>query len=166
MPSAASSRWLCLTFAVIAADRATKFLIERRTPDGYMRELVPGTASLVHSFNSGIAFGFFSGSAPRWAALLLIAISSLIVVLLGWILVSGRAGGTLPHAGLALIMGGAIGNLIDRVLHGGVTDFIELRAGSFRWPAFNLADTAITVGSVLLIFALLGGEHRAASERV
>jgi len=166
MPPAASSRWLWLTLAVIAADRATKFLIERTTPDGYVRELVPRTASLVHSFNSGIAFGFFSDSAPRWAALLLIAVSSLIIVLLGWILVSGRAGGTLPHAGLALIVGGAMGNLIDRVLHGGVTDFVELRAGSFRWPAFNLADTAITVGTVLLIFALLGGEHGAARERV
>jgi signal peptidase II len=166
MSSGTSSRWLWLTLAVIAADRATKFAIERVTPDGYMREIVPGIAFLVHSFNPGIAFGFFSDSAPRWAALLLIAASSLIIVILGWLLVSGRAGGRMPHVGLALILGGAMGNLIDRVIHGGVTDFIELRAGSFRWPAFNLADTAITVGTVLLIFALLGGERGAASERV
>jgi signal peptidase II len=67
--------------------------------------------------------------------------------------------------GIALIAGGAAGNLLDRLLHGGVTDFLELRAGHFRWPAFNLADSAITIGAALIIFELFSGERHASRAR-
>jgi len=153
-----SARWLWLSLAVIVADRLLKLLIERDTPEGFRRELIPGFASLVHSVNAGIAFGVFSDSPSRWITVLLIASAAAVVALLIWLLIAGHAGGTASQAGLALIAGGAAGNLLDRLLHGGVTDFLELRAGSFVWPAFNLADSAITIGAFLVLFELLRGQ--------
>ena len=81
-----------------------------------------------------------------------------MIILLVWLLLAGHVGRTESQAGLALIAGGAAGNLLDRLLHGGVTDFLELHAGNFRWPAFNLADSAITIGAALIIFEVLAGE--------
>jgi signal peptidase II len=77
------------------------------------------------------------------------------------LLVNGRMGGRLAQAGLALILGGAAGNALDRLIHGGVTDFVEIRLGTFSWPAFNVADSAISIGAALVIAELIfGGEHR------
>ena len=79
------------------------------------------------------------------------------MVLLVWMLVTGRAGGALAQCGLALILGGAAGNALDRVIHGGVTDFLEVRLWKYIWPAFNVADSAITIGAILVLFELLFG---------
>lgn len=158
-------RWLWLTLAIVVADRAIKYAIERYTAEGFRRELVPNIVVLVHNVNSGIAFGILSEPASRWISVLLIASSAAVIVLLVWLLVVGWAGGPWCQAGLALIAGGAAGNLLDRVLHGGVTDFLELRAGSFAWPAFNLADAAITIGAFLVILDLLRGGQHATHER-
>src|ERR1700726_4449456 len=157
--------WLMLTLAIVAADRAVKYAVERYTSEGFRRDLVPNIIVLVHNVNSGIAFGLLSESASRWISVLLMGSSAAVIVLLVWLLLAGRAGDTWCQAGLALIAGGAAGNLLDRLLHGGVTDFLELRAGSFVWPAFNLADTAITVGAALIIFELLSGESHASRAR-
>jgi signal peptidase II len=158
--------WLWLTLAIVAADRAAKYAVERYTSEGFRRELVPHTVVLVHNVNFGIAFGLLSESASRWISMLLIGSSATVIVLLVWLLIAGRAGDTWCQAGLALIAGGAVGNLLDRLLHGGVTDFLELHAGSFVWPAFNLADTAITMGAFLVILDLLHGGQHATRERV
>lgn len=160
-----NSRWLWLGATVVAADRASKFAIERLTAEGYRRTLVPQFADLVHSVNSGIAFGLFSGVASKWISFLLILSSVAVIVLLVWLLVAGYAGHGESQAGIALIAGGAAGNLLDRLLHGGVTDFLELRAGNFRWPAFNIADSAITIGAVLVILDLLTSESHASRAR-
>ena len=164
--SAWRGRWLWLTLAIVTTDRAVKYAVERYTSKGFRRDLVPNIVALVHNVNSGIAFGLFSESAPRWISLLLIGSSAAVIVLLVLLLVSGWAGDAWCQAGLALIAGGAAGNLLDRLLHGGVTDFLELHAGSFVWPAFNLADTAITVGAFLVILDLLHGGQHASRERV
>ena len=150
----AHARWLLLTLAVVAGDRATKYLVEQNMREGARRELVPNFAALVHSWNPGVAFSLFSESASHGVSVLLIASSSVVVALLVWLIVSGRAV-AYSQAGLALIAGGAAGNLLDRVLHGGVTVFMELHAGHFYWPVFNLADSAITVGAVLVAWELL-----------
>ena len=163
--AAPSARWLWLTLVVVAADRASKYAVERLTSPGYRRTLVPHFADLVHSVNAGIAFGLFSESTFRWISFLLVVTSTVIILLLVWLLAAGRAGRMESQAGIALIAGGAAGNLLDRLLHGGVTDFLELHAGSFRWPAFNLADSAITIGAVLIIFDLLSGEKNASRVR-
>jgi signal peptidase II len=163
--AAPSARWLWLALAIVAADRASKFAIERLTAEGFRRPLVPNFADLVHSVNAGIAFGLFSQSASKWISFLLILSSTAVILLLAWLLFAGRAGRVESQAGIALIAGGAAGNLLDRLLHGGVTDFLELRAGNFRWPAFNLADSAITIGAALIIFELLSGETHASRAR-
>jgi signal peptidase II len=158
-------RWLWLTLAIVAADRAVKYAVERYTSEGFRRDLVPNIVVLVHNVNSGIAFGLLSASASRLISVLLMGSSAAVIVLLVWLLLAGWAGDTWCQAGLALIAGGAAGNLLDRLLHGGVTDFLELHAGSFIWPAFNVADAAITVGAFLVILDLLRGQH-ASRERV
>ncbi len=154
------ARWLWLALAVVGADRATKYLVEQGMPEGSRRELLPGFAALVHAQNTGIAFSLFSESASHWVSLLLILSSSAVIAVLVWLLLSGRAPGVFFQAALALIAGGAAGNLLDRLLHGGVTDFMELRAGSFVWPAFNLADSAIVVGAFLALWELLRDSRR------
>jgi signal peptidase II len=155
------ARWLWVSLAVLAADRATKFAIERYTSPIYRHSIISDIVVLVHSQNPGIAFGVFSNSSSHWLAPLLIVCSAAVIVLLAWMLVTGRAGGTLAQCGLALILGGAAGNALDRVIHGGVTDFLEVRLWTYIWPAFNLADSAITIGAVLVLFELLfGGAKR------
>ncbi len=115
---------------------------------------------LVHSQNPGIAFSMFSESKSSWLAPLLVAISVAVMVLLGWMIAKERVGGALAQCGLALILGGAAGNAVDRVMHGGVTDFLEVRLWTYIWPAFNVADSAITVGAVLVLFELLFGAQQ------
>ncbi len=160
MGAAASARWLWLALAVLAADRASKFAVEWNTSEGFRRVLIPQFAALVHTRNSGMAFGLFAGSDTRWLTVALLLISSAVVVLLAWLLFSGRVANTLAQAGLALLAGGAAGNLLDRLLHGAVTDFVELHAGSFYWPAFNVADSAITAGAVLMVIDMFRGDPR------
>jgi signal peptidase II len=159
--AARSARWLWLTLAVVAADRATKYGVEQYTAPGYRRTLIPHFADLVHSVNAGIAFGLFSGSDLKWVSFLLVTASTVVILLLVWLLAAGLAGRTESQAGIALIAGGAAGNLLDRLLNGGVTDFLELYAGKFRWPAFNVADSAITIGALLIILELFRGEKDA-----
>lgn len=155
MRGARSARWSWLSLAILVADRVTKAAIETYTAEGFHRALIPGFATLVHSHNPGIAFGLLAGLESKWLTAVLIASSSGVIALLGWLLVANRAGGRLSRAGLSLILGGAAGNLLDRLLNGSVTDFFELRLGSYHWPAFNVADSAITIGAALVVLELL-----------
>jgi len=164
MSSRPGARWLWLSFGVLAADRATKFAIEHYTSEFFRFPIFSDIVILVHNQNPGIAFGVFSNSSSPWLAPLLLVSSALVIALLVWLLATGRAGGSLAHAGLALILGGAAGNALDRLIHGGVTDFLEVRLGTYRWPAFNVADSAISIGAVLVLVELLfGGRHRSDS---
>ena len=158
-------RWLWLTLGVIVGDRALKYAIYHKTSEGFRFELIPNFATLVHSVNSGIAFGILSESASKWISIALIVSAAVIVILLCWLLATGHAGEATSQAGFALIAGGAAGRFDDRLLHGGVTDFLELHAGKFFWPAFNLADSAITVGAVLVALELTRGAPRASGAR-
>ena len=160
MRVAPSARWLWLALAILTADRATKYTVESMTSEGFRRVVISGFAALVHTRNSGMAFGLFGGADAQWLPAALLLISGGVVLLLVWLLVKGRVDTALASAGLALLAGGAAGNLLDRLLNGAVTDFVELHAGSFYWPAFNLADSAITIGAALLVIALFGGDSR------
>ena len=161
------ARWLWLSLAVLAADRATKFAIERYTSPFFRHSIVSDIVVLVHSQNPGIAFGVFSASSSPWLTPLLVLSSAAVMVLLVWMIITGRGGGALAQCGLALILGGAAGNALDRMIHGGVTDFLEVRLWTYIWPAFNVADSAITIGAVLVLFELLFGSrhHLATTER-
>jgi signal peptidase II len=155
------ARWLWVSAAVIAADRATKYAIERYTGPFYRHSIISDVVVLVHSQNPGIAFGVFSNSSSPWLAPILLILAAAVMVFLVWMIVTNRAGGALAECGLALILGGAAGNALDRVIHGGVTDFLEVRLWKYIWPAFNAADSAITIGAALLFYELLFGARRA-----
>jgi len=155
MPRTGGTRWLWLSFAILVADRATKSAIERYTGPFFRRPIISDLVVLVHNQNPGIAFGIFSEATSRWLSPLLVVISLIVIALLIWLLSTGRAGDCLAQSGVALILGGAAGNVLDRLLHGGVTDFLEVRLGTYRWPAFNVADSAITVGAILVLIELL-----------
>jgi signal peptidase II len=148
-------RWLLLTFFVVVADRLTKALIESRTTEGWHRELVHNFIYLVHSKNPGIAFSMFANSSSPYLKAALIGISLLFIAVLAWLLVTSASATWRTLAGLSLLIGGAAGNLTDRIVHGAVTDFFEVWFGTYRYPAFNVADSAITIGAILVLIDVL-----------
>jgi signal peptidase II len=157
-------RWLWLTLGVVILDRATKAWFESRTAEGWRQEIIHNFIYLVHSKNPGIAFGVLADSASTGTRILLIIGSLLVIGALAWLLVAGQrasaAGSTIGTAGLALLLGGAAGNVTDRIFHGAVTDFFEVWLGTYHYPAFNVADSAITIGAVLMILdVLFGARH-------
>ncbi len=150
-------RALLLTGAVVAADQLTKAWVAATYPVGFELQVIPGLFRLVHARNRGIAFGIFGASGPA-VQLLLPIVVALIAAFIAWQLARGGGNG-LAGAGLALVLGGAIGNIIDRVLRGEVVDFLDfylvVGGREHHWPAFNVADSAISVGACLVILAEL-----------
>src|ERR1700733_11838792 len=126
MRGRAGAGWLWLSFGVLVIDRATKFAVERYTSVFYRQPIISDFVVLVHNQNPGIAFGVFSNSTSRWLAPILLVSAVAMMILLVWLIVTGRAGGALAQSGLALILGGAAGNAFDRLIHGSVTDFLEV----------------------------------------
>jgi len=153
------SRFLWLTLAVVLLDRATKAWFESQTLEGWRHELIHNFVYLVHSRNPGLAFGILSDSASMGTRIVLILGSIAIIAVLAWLLVTSRSGGAMAAAGLALLLGGATGNVTDRIVHGAVTDFFEVWFGAYRYPAFNVADSAITMGAILILFDILFGRR-------
>ena len=154
-------RWVWLSLAVVFLDRASKAWIETQTSESWRHEVIRNFVYLVHSRNPGIAFSLFANSNSPVLRMLLIVGALVIIGVIAWLLIASKNLGTLNAAGLALLLGGATGNLTDRILHGAVTDFLEVFLGTYRWPAFNVADSAITVGAILLIFdVLFSRQHR------
>jgi len=141
--------WLWLSLVVIVLDQATKFLVTRFLELYERVEVLPVLDfTLLH--NTGAAFSMLAGASgwQRWFFIGLALVVSLVLVV--WIWRTPRGEKLLPLS-LALILGGALGNVIDRVLHGYVVDFIHAHWGTAYFPAFNIADSAITVGALLLI---------------
>jgi signal peptidase II len=142
--------WLWLSLVVVVLDQATKFLVTRFF-DLYERvEVLPPVLDFTLLHNTGAAFSLLA-NAPGWQRWFFIGLAGAVSVLLVvWIWRTPRGEKLLPLA-LALILGGAIGNVIDRILHGYVVDFIHAHWGDAYFPAFNIADSAITIGAALLI---------------
>jgi signal peptidase II len=159
-------RWLWLTLAVVLLDRASKAWFEARTIEGWRHEVLHNFIYLVHSRNPGIAFGVLADSASTTTRVILIAGSLLVIGVLAWLLVAGKIPSPLGNAGLALLLGGAAGNVADRIFHGAVTDFFELWLGTYHYPAFNVADSAITIGAVLILLDILLGRKQETPEQV
>jgi signal peptidase II len=140
-------RWLLVSVAVIALDQATKAMVLHAFRPGEFTVLTP-FFSLVLSYNTGAAFSFLAG-AGGWQRWMFAAIAVLATLLLGWLM---RRGGDRWYClGLALVLGGALGNLWDRLAIGAVVDFLLFHYRDWYYPAFNVADSAITVGAALLI---------------
>jgi signal peptidase II len=141
-------RWFALAAALVVADQAAKWAVLGSIAPGERRVLT-GFFNLVLVFNKGAAFSFLA-DAPGWQTPLLVAFSLGAAVIVGVLLFRSQ-GRAMFCAGLALILGGALGNVIDRLRFGEVVDFLDFHALGWHWPAFNLADSAITVGAALLI---------------
>jgi signal peptidase II len=140
--------WFSGSAAVVVADQVTKQIILSNFAVGERRELTD-FFNLVLVFNKGAAFSFLA-DAPGWQTPLLVAFALAAAAIVTFLIVKNTRKGLLC-AGLALILGGALGNVIDRLRFGHVVDFLDLHAGGWHWPAFNIADSAITVGAALLI---------------
>jgi len=145
-----------LTLAVIIVlDQATKWWILAVVMQPPQRIPVTGFFDLVLVMNRGVSFGMLGG-APGWVGSALIVFAALLAVALGiWM---WRAQNMLLGLSLGLVIGGAVGNVIDRVRFGAVVDFLDFYVGNYHWPAFNVADSAITVGVILLILDSLKSE--------
>lgn len=152
-------RWLWLTLVVVVLDRATKAWFELRTVEGWRHELIHNFMYFVHSSNFGIAFGVFNDTNSPWTRFILITGAIVVIGAVAWFFVAGQPGNAISSAGLALLLGGATGNVTDRILHGAVTDFFEVWFGSYHYPAFNVADSAIFIGAFLILFDLIFGKH-------
>jgi len=143
-------KWLNLSALVIVLDQLTKWLMSSWL-DLYETVAVAPFFNLTLAHNYGAAFSFLAsaGGWQRWFFTLLAAVVSLVLII--W-MKRLKANARLEAISLALILGGALGNVIDRVIHGYVIDFLDVYVGTYHWPAFNIADSAICVGAVLLIF--------------
>jgi len=150
-------RLLVVAGVVLALDQATKILILNYFPLYHTVSVFPGFFNLTHIHNPGGAFGVLSGSPSlaRHVFFLLASSAALVVVLFLYFKTPGRY--RLLSAGLALIFGGALGNLTDRIRLGKVVDFLDFYIRSFHWPAFNIADSAISIGMVVFVYHLLMG---------
>jgi signal peptidase II len=143
-----------ISIAALAADQVSKHAVEKFTAPGSERVLIPGVLNLLHTSNPGVAFGLFAGSSNPWKPALLIGFSVAVIAMLIWLLVTDRAGGSLGRYGIALILGGAAGNVLDRFSRHSVTDFIDFYVGHYHWYTFNIADSAIVIGAALVVLAL------------
>ncbi|MEP6940495.1 MAG: signal peptidase II [Rudaea sp.] len=154
--------WLLLSLLVIALDQLTKYIVLQALEPYVPQPVIPGLLNWTLAFNTGAAFSFLHDQAgwQRWLfSLLAVAVSAMLV---RWLSKMSRGDwrNALP---VALVIGGALGNLIDRVRAGQVTDFIEVYFRAWSFPAFNVADSAITVGAILLLwFGLLGHAEKKA----
>ena len=145
--------------AVVFLDQITKIVVEHTLSFG-ARVVVAPVLDLVHVRNSGAAFSFLAG-ASGWQRELFVGIGLAASAWIVWMIARAERGQLVFCAALSLILGGALGNVIDRVRLGGVIDFLHFHWGPHYWPAFNVADSAITCGAILLIVdALRQGRNR------
>ena len=149
--------------AVLALDRLTKWLIETRLSFLDTIRVIPGFFDIVRSENRGVAFGLFNDSTSQWRTLLLVVLSVAAVIGGSIVLWRPERLDRLSRWGFALILGGAAGNVVDRILYGRVTDFLLFYIRDYQWPAFNVADSAIVIGSALLAVGLLWPRTQAAN---
>ena len=134
---------------VIAFDQISKYIVIQAFAWGDLRQIT-GFFDLVRAHNTGAAFSLFA-SQPGWQRGFFIAVASIASIFILYLL-RRDSSSTLSKLALSLILGGALGNLIDRLAHGYVVDFLSFHLGSYYWPAFNIADSAITIGALLLIW--------------
>jgi len=157
-----------VSFGVILLDQITKWMVNRTITLHNSIVLIPGFLKLTNAQNQGAAFGLFADSTSEWrgpALILFSIIAMCIVTLLLW---RNSHQITMTGVALSLILGGAAGNLWDRMMHGHVIDFLDFYVGSYHWPAFNVADSAIVVGAFVLmgeiLFAKSAPAEQAAAE--
>ena len=147
--------------AVLALDRITKYIVETRVSDTDIHRVIPGFFEIIRSENRGVAFGIFNDSTFEWRTTLLVLVSVVAVIAVSVILWNARKLDRVSLWSLSLVLGGAAGNVFDRIARGKVTDFLQIYLGSYPWPTFNVADSAIVIGSLLLLFSQLKPRRQA-----
>lgn len=143
-------KYLFVSLAILVLDQWTKWLVELHLPHHAAHPLVPGFLNLTHVRNTGVAFGLFASENGETSSWMLTVLGLLALTAVGVYFWLAPLQDRLLLAALALVVGGAIGNLVDRVLAGAVTDFVDVYVGTHHWPAFNVADSAISIGIVLM----------------
>jgi signal peptidase II len=148
-----------LALFVVLLDRWTKRLVAARIAMYAHIQIIPRFFRLTHTENTGAAFSLFADSPSHWKTTLLIGFSLIAMVIVSVLLWKQSRLLTATGIALSLILGGAVGNLWDRVASGRVVDFLLFYYRQYQWPVFNLADSAIVVGAGLLVIEILFGEH-------
>jgi signal peptidase II len=141
--------------AVLILDQATKAWVLANLPLGGSIPVIPGFFDLTHVHNPGGAFGFLAGMSAEIRSLLFVAVSLLATGLILYFYWQTPIRQRFLAVGISLLFGGAVGNLVDRLRFGIVVDFLDLYVGSLHWPAFNVADSAITIGVVIFAYHIL-----------
>lgn len=154
--------YFLISLLVAALDQSSKLLIVRNIPLHQTVTVIPDFFSLSHVLNPGAAFSLFADASPVYAPKALIAFSSIVLIAISTFLWRSRPEFAFTGLALALIMGGAMGNLVDRLRLGSVIDFLMFKLGNYYWPDFNLADSAIVVGSLMLVAELFFAQKHAA----
>jgi signal peptidase II len=151
------SRLLSVLIAILVflGDQATKALVESSIPERSVVPVLPHFFNLTHTNNAGAAFGLFSESPAPWKTAMLIVVSGALLITVVAIVWRSRHLQWETTVGLALILGGALSNLFDRIRFGRVVDFIDVYYRSYHWPTFNLADSAIVMGAGFLVFQVI-----------
>jgi signal peptidase II len=151
-------QYLVLVAATLALDRWTKILVQNRFDLNESISVIDGFFNITYVRNTGVAFGIFSSiSSPAKSVLLSVFTAFAAVVVIVYSVRSSVRNRALQIA-LGLILGGALGNLYDRLAYGYVVDFLEFYVGNYHWPSFNVADSAISIGVVLLAFEIIRNE--------
>jgi signal peptidase II len=150
---------LVLSLSVFALDRWTKHIVETTLSFTDTKHVIPHYFDIVRSQNPGVAFGLFAQSDLRFRSVILIGFSVVAILVLAVLLTRIRRWDRPTGIGVALVFGGALGNVYDRIHTGTVTDFLDFYFRAYHWYTFNLADTAICVGAGLLILSMLRAPH-------
>jgi signal peptidase II len=157
--------WLLLSAAVIVLDQLTKWWVLTSLPEYTAIPVIEGFWNWYRTYNTGAAFSFLS-DAGGWQKYVFVVLAVAISGLLGWWLAQTRRGDWKSALPYSLVIGGALGNVIDRLLHGHVVDFIQWHWRDHYWPAFNVADSAIVVGAVgIALFGLLAPKPQPAASK-
>jgi signal peptidase II len=146
--------YFLIAIVITALDQVSKLLIVRNIPLHQNVVVIPGFFNLSHVTNPGAAFSLFADGALTYAPKALIAFSCVVLIAITTVLWRSKTGFALSGLALSMIMGGAAGNLLDRLRLGSVVDFLMFKLGNYYWPDFNVADSAIVVGSLLLVAEL------------
>jgi len=150
--------YLLLVAATLVLDRWTKVLIQKRFDLNESIPVIDGFFNITYVRNTGVAFGIFSSISSPAKSVLLSVFTAFAAVVVVTYSVRSPARNRLLQVALGLILGGALGNLYDRLAYGYVVDFLEFYAGSYHWPSFNVADSAISVGVALLAIEIIRSE--------
>ncbi|HNY50927.1 MAG TPA: signal peptidase II [Smithella sp.] len=140
---------------IVLLDQVTKIAIVKNFFLHESRPVIDGFFNIVYVMNPGAAFGFLAGASEMFRYIFFIGITVLVMALIIYYIVKSTSQNIIYIISLTLIFGGAVGNLIDRIRFGSVVDFLDIYIGTAHWPAFNVADSSISIGAVLMIWGMI-----------